>query len=305
MAAVSPLDSIHQEEELIRAKLASRGCNRSAIIRKEAQKKMKKLKKKEKSIVKGLRTQTGSDDDGSSNAGDSRSHSVVWDGRGAGHTIIAELFLPPNPDLFLPSMQINHWKRDQSAAYHLDMLRNPENPLSRRVAAWEDLSEQPEEYERTEHLKDAWRRREAQPDDDSRVYGDEAMFRDLPSLAEQMDCHMTLETCFRLSDGKPSPYEPACASSIVLYKGDPASSRVSGAVVFDSLGQARVDVNFQHHCKFKGVYQVLSGHWHILAIGSHSHESGLDTHFDFSLCPWLWQAIPREFGVLPVVPVGQ
>lgn len=231
---------------------------------------------------------------------------MSW-GRGGGrHSIVAEAYLPADPELFIASAHSEHWKRAEGAEYHLAKLQEPDNPLSRRVAAWEDLAAQPQQYQRSPHCKhDAWRLVPTVEDGTGGVYGDDAFFRDLPSWAEQMDRHKGLETCYKLSEGKPSPYEPDHASSIVFYKAENNPARVAGSVVYDSLGQARVDVNFRHHHMVHGRYQILSGHWHILAVGSHSHEEGLENHFDYRLCPWIWQAIPKEFNVIPSVPVGQ
>ena len=289
------LTKLQEEELALRNKLTMRGSPRAAIVRKETLKKLKKLQKQAKSSP-------------SSQEGDEQTsghHHVTW-GRSTGHKILQECTLKADPELFLASKHSEFWKRDKPWNYHLKKLQNLENPLSRRVAAWEDLAEQPEEYEFSEHLTDAWRikRKSSKESEKFAIYGDEAMFRDLPGLSEQMDPLKFIETTYKLSDGKPSPYEPDHASSIVLYLSEAAPNRVLGAVVYDCLGQARVDVNFQHHLMDHGEYMILSGHWHILSVGSHAHESGLENHYDYRFCPWIWQAIPIEFNVLPLIPVG-
>ena len=283
------------------SRMAVRGSKRAAIVRKEAQKKLKQLKKKTrpKWVVPCVELEDLEMSSGR--------HVVSWGqrGRSAPHAILQECKLLAQEGQFIGSVQAEVWKRSRPASYHLKRLRQPDNPLSKRVAAWEGLNEQPQEFERTPDKEEAWRRVDrTQGEDAFAIYGDDAMFRELPSLAEQMDPRLHVETWYKLSDAKPSPYEPSHASCVVFYMSDSVPSRVGGSVVYDCLGQARVDVNFQHHLVEHGRYQILSGHWHILSVGTHAHQSGMDNHFDYRHCPWIWQAIPKQFNVLPLVPVG-
>lgn len=207
------------------------------------------------------------------------------------------------------------WPRGAAAEKQLELLKRPECPLSRRVVVWEPLDlDGITEEERHRAQQRLLRAPRASADAGAATEPelephatDPAAFRDLALLAERLDARYGgMETTIKLTRAKPPASAPEHADCIVHYLGPSENrERIAGVIIYDVFGEARVDVNFQHHHKVHGVWRIPSGHWHILAPGNHTHESGIEQHFGPDVCPWLWLAIPVAFAAAPNVPIGQ
>src|SRR3989338_10798702 len=160
--------AIAKQENDLRQNLGVRGVPRAKIIRKSVQKELRKLKRAETSLA-------GIMDCGTEEVQEEEKHGPFFSfGRAMRHTILQEVSLPPIAKHFMPSPQETEWKRNRPASYHLGKLKDPENPLSDRIAAWESWDAQPDEFIRSPVLRESWKIVER---DSSHTLGDDMMFR--------------------------------------------------------------------------------------------------------------------------------